>query len=381
MSARRPARLAGTALSLSLIFAGAPAVAQESGPADRSGKAATHVEVTAGTDDSSASLTIALLDQPASRLRDGDGIQDWRYDQLSLTVSTPFDGEDAAPATLDGLADGTKATLRWGRFQGSTRFGLAPTAAAIVAEAKDICIDKATDRHAIAIEALGPAPSADARENVEARHREALTACDRPLNGSSGLVHDYLRDRYNEYLVAQVPGALLDWGIEGSIGYHKFDYVDPATLAPLDEEKIQAATKLFFAYYPSPLATAIIGSVGYELGYDAQDKVTLCPPASGPAPVACTTAAAGPPDRDESLLLSLGLKHRFYGRSGKLLNLAVSPLVTYDALDDVWGVDLPVYFFSDGKSGLNGGLRAGWRSDDKDVAFGIFIGSSFNIFN
>ena len=167
---------------------------------------------------------------------------------------------------------------------------------------------------------------------------------------------------------------------EGSLGYRKFDYVDATNLVELDEERIQGSAKLFFAYYPTPLATAITGSVGYELGYEGQDEVTLCPAASGSAPVICTTASPGAPERDEGLLLSLGLKHRFSGRDGKPLALAVSPLVTYDALDDVWGVDFPIYFFSDGKSGLNGGIRAGWRSDENEVSFGIFIGSAFNIF-
>ena len=334
-----------------------PAAAQDAGPADRSDKAMTRAELTAGTGDSSASLTLVLSGQSSEFRpdRDGDGVN-WDASQLSLTVSTPFDGEsDAMPATLDGLASGTKATLRWGQFRGASRLWLSRAATQIVDEARAECVKKA------------PPTEADAQD----RCRRIPT---------STLVQQYLPARYSQYLNAQVPGGALDWGIEGSIGYKRFDYIDPVALTLHDTGKVQGAAKLFFAYYPRPVATAITGSIAYQRGYEAADAVTLCPAPVGPGPVTCVSGSPGAPERSDGLLISLGLKHRFFGSDGAPLALAAAPLVTYDALDEVWGVDVPIYFFRNDKAGLTGGVRGGWRSDDKKVRFGVFIGAAFSVF-
>jgi hypothetical protein len=334
-----------------------PATAQEAGPADRSGKAVTRAELTAGTSDSTASLTLVLSGE-SSEFRpdsDGDGVN-WSASQLSLTVSSPFDGEsDAMPATLDGLVSGTKATLRWGQFRGASRLWLSRAATQIVVEARAECVKKA------------PPTEADAQD----RCRRIPTTT---------LVQEYLPARYTEYLNAQVPGGALDWGIEGSIGYKRFDYIDPVALTAHDTARVQGAAKLFFAYYPKPVATAITGSIAYQRGFEAADAVTLCPAPGGPGPVTCVSGSPGAPERSGGLLISLGLRHRFFGGDGAPLGVAAAPLVTYDALDEVWGVDVPIYFFRDKKAGLSGGVRGGWRSDDKKVRFGVFIGAAFSLF-
>jgi hypothetical protein len=67
-------------------------------------------------------------------------------------------------------------------------------------------------------------------------------------------------------------------------------------------------------------------------------------------------------------------------RRGELLNFAVAPQVTYDVLDDVVGIDVPVYFLSNSEHGLTGGVRFGYRSDrDDHFSVGVFIGAAFNI--
>lgn len=334
-----------------------PATAQEAGPADRSGKAVTRAELTAGASDSTASLTLVLSEQSVEPRRDRAGeVVKWSASQLSLTVSTPFDGEnDAMPATLDGLASGTKATLRWAQFRGASRVKLSRIAAQIVEEAHAECVKKAQQTEADPQGWCRRIPHED-------------------------LIRTHLPTRYNEYVNAQVPGGALDWGIEGSIGYKRFDYIDPVALTVHDTGKVQGAAKLFFAYYPRPVATAITGSIAYQRGYEAADAVTLCPAPVGPGPVTCVNGSPRAPELSDGLLISLGLKHRFFGRHGAPLALAAAPLVTYDALDEVWGVDVPIYFFRDDKAGLSGGVRGGWRSDDKKVRFGVFIGAAFSVF-
>lgn len=353
----RRGRLLAIALVAVPAISCGTAQAQEVGePADRAAAVTSHAEISASTDDSTASIVLELGGRRLSNRIEGE-INYWRYNQTSLTISTPFDGKkDASPATLDGLANGTKATLRFGSFSGASRSTIAPEMEKIVGEALARC------------------------HEVEASPTARKECDDASTQGRQlWLIQKYLPGRARSALRAQVPASTLDWGIEGSVGYQEFEFVTPATLAQNNSRKVEFGAKAFFAWYPVSAPLAITGSVAYQRGFEAQDEAVLCPAGNGTT-VTCVKAAPGAPALDENLLLAGGLRFRLGGGAGKLPPFAVAPLVTYDAIDKIFGVDVPFYLLANKDGGLIGGVRAGWRSDDKKLRFGVFIGSAFNIF-
>jgi hypothetical protein len=165
------------------------------------------------------------------------------------------------------------------------------------------------------------------------------------------------------------------WGANIAIGYNEFDYRDRNSLAELSQDKVGYAAEAYIAHLFPSGETSISGHVAYELGYEAGKKQILCPFNVGPGPVQCFNDPASPPKKDKSLLIKFDLRHYIGQALGT--SFAIAPLVTYDTSDDVVGVDVPLYVVSDGDFGLTGGIRAGWRSDTKDVVVGFFVGKAF----
>ena len=305
---------------------------------------APQLQLVAGTEDDSASIAFQLPTGPS------------QANSFGIILSTPLNGEDeAAPATLDGLANGTTLTVRWGHFSLSPPGPVqSRRAAELVAKARGICVRRA---------------GADA---------EAIAGCDR--ENSNNLVGLYLNDRENrEYSAQTIRHDASNFGFEVAVGINRFEFVDPATLAESSERHTQWRARIFYDQYLRRPMTAFTLSAGYERAYEAADEEIFCPPNTTNAAVRCVQARGAPPELNESLLISAGFRHRFIGAES-LRNFAIAPLVTYDVLDDVVGVDVPIYFLPDGDGGLTGGVRFGYRSDrENEFSVGIFIGAAFNI--
>jgi hypothetical protein len=344
-----------SAATLAAIFLIAnPAFAQDdgdpgsAGPTDRFGSiGGVTLQLNADSDDDRGSVALEL---PLNRT------QPWRF---GLILSSPLnDDKVAMPATLDGLANGTKLTLRIGRFE------LYPFVGDTNARANQI--------------------EAEARANCRIRRErdhaspEDVAKCDteRP---TSNIIGRYASNRLREYNAMLTPRAPRDFGFEASVSVHDFDFIDPASLAAQSDRKTQWSISGHYTQYFRQSRTALSFSVGYERAYEAADEEVFCPANPNNVIIRCVTASGAPPDLNESLLLSVGLRHHF-ASDGILRHLAVAPTVTYDALDDVVGVDLPIYFLSNSEGTLTGGIRAGYRSDrDHRFSVGIFIGTSFGL--
>jgi len=52
----------------------------------------------------------------------------------------------------------------------------------------------------------------------------------------------------------------------------------------------------------------------------------------------------------------------------------------FEAEDDVFAVDAPVFLWHDANRSLSGGIRAGWRDDTKDFEIGLFVTTPFEFF-
>ena len=303
-------------------------------PADRFGYfEGGELQVSAGTDDDKVTFRVALPTGPSMSSR------------FAFSASTPLHGgDDALPASLDALANGTRATLSWGHFNLPIRRP-DQTTEEIVRKAKQKCIEE------------DPQPN---RCKV-----------------SSYAVYHYKRDSRRAYLKGMGAGG-TDVGVEASVGINDFEWIDPITFLPQKKRHTDWGVAIHGTMFLGGLETAITGSAAYQRAFEAAEEQQLCPAGSTNA-ADCVTARLAAPGRNENLLLSVGLRHRFLTPDATSARLAVAPIVTYDVIDDVWGVDVPVYFVPGANNSLTGGVRFGYRSDrDKKFSIGVFLGTTFD---
>lgn len=303
-------------------------------PADRFGFIeGEQLQVSSGTDDDNLTFRVGLPVGPSMANR------------FSLTVATPLHGaDDQMPASLDALANGTRATLSWGYFD--LKVGRPDQIAMRLRQrAMRIC---------------------RVREPGEVRCRNSAYAMNKYDKKNADM-----EQRHSG------PGA-TDFGIDATVGFNDFEWIDTASLLPQKARRTDWSVAGHIAHYLAGSHTALTASVSYQRAFEAAGETEICSPIDPAAP--CVTASPSAPVRNENFLLSAGLRHRFLLADGKLANLAVAPLVTYDAIDDVFGVDVPVYFVPDAKGGLTGGIRFGYRSDREDkFSIGVFAGVAFNV--
>lgn len=352
MSARLHAALLLSVAGLGLTFA-APATAhpeqsipgpgadtqpvppEEDVPADRFGfTESEQLQISSGMDDGNLTFRAALPTSPSMAHR------------FSLTAATPINGDgDAMPASLDALANGSRLTLSWGYFRLRPRVANAETRR-MVAEARDICR-----------EATNNSPQCDI---------------------SSEVIYNYDRRNWLRYLRMMTAGV-TDVGLDATVGINDFEWVDPISFAPRKDRRTDWSIAAHATHFFRGQQVALTGSVSYQRAWEAVDEQQLCPPNVVDPATQCITARGAGPSRNENLLLSAGLRYRILRPDGTLGPLAIAPIVTYDAIDDIWGVDVPIYFVPGDNGDLTGGLRVSYRSDrDDEYAISAFVGTTFN---
>jgi len=268
-----------------------------------------------------------------------------RDEQWSISFSAPLNKNGNTDlATLDNLASGFKFEIDFSRAGSKLR---APRNATLD-EIQRLAVAECIERGAV--------------------------GCKDPANESDVFQRAYLGDAVVDRGMAIHRGSWR-WGLTAAIGYDKFNYRDATTLQEMSENKVGASGSGYLGYLVPNGLTSFTLRTEYQYGYKAGKNKILCPGNPTNAVIQCFNDPVGPPSKEKSLLLSFDLRH--YLGDGLGVPMAVAPLITYDATDDVLGVDLPLYLVSDGKLGLSGGLRMGWRSDTKDAVFGIFVGKRF----
>jgi hypothetical protein len=99
--------------------------------------------------------------------------------------------------------------------------------------------------------------------------------------------------------------------------------------------------------------------------------------------VACLSGPVGAPARKEKLLTSVEWRRLYVLQPTNPLTtfgiktLGASVQFTYDAHNDEYGIDLPIYLVPNDKGGLTGGVRLGYKSEDHDIVAGVFVGAPF----
>ncbi|HEV8411404.1 MAG TPA: hypothetical protein VGQ30_12905 [Gemmatimonadaceae bacterium] len=111
-----------------------------------------------------------------------------------------------------------------------------------------------------------------------------------------------------------------------------------------------------------------------DRSYHARTSENICTPASfGPSgTTTCASLIVGAPTSVEHVVVSAGAAWSFGG------NGAARVTISHDMQHGVTGVDVPVWVIPDAKSGPAGGVRFGYRTDDKHITVSLFV-SAFKL--
>lgn len=209
---------------------------------------------------------------------------------------------------------------------------------------------------------------------AKARSIAAPALCD------SHWVDANARDRLDDFnRLAVAPGAFaISIAPFGKVGHKEFKYLDAASLAESEETETPWAVGVAVAVQPVLTRRLYVAKFEHQRDYEAQEKRTICPAATG-APVTCLTGALGPPKHDDKDLVTLEFRQRFVDHFG------FSVAATYDIGSEDFGVDVPVYLV--GGEDYSGGIRVGFKREGKstkkdkdDLTVGVFIARSLSLY-
>lgn len=375
------------AAALGALFCAGPALGQDDpvakGSADAAAPLGDHArpakwraEVTAGTENKTASVSVdllRLLAKPASQPNSTRVLDH----ALELTVTTPWDKEnDAFLADLDGLADGTSIGLTYSLLGSSRRAVSSTEQQALHGRAVELCNDDWAAK--LGVKPLAPTATPD---DVVKKREEVAKKCGTLLpdgTDAATLIAKYLSAREQRAYASGFFKDTFSVAFSGKVEFQDFKFVDPTSLAKMKDDKTSWSAGLNLTKYFRASPTAVTFGGAYERAWKSADKKILCPVPSGPTPVECVDSPDAPPTLEDGFKLSANLRTRFFA-GDELSNFAISPKVTYDVTNDVFGAELPIYLVPDKDGGLVGGVKVGYRSDTDDVVFGIFVGTAFGI--
>ncbi len=172
--------------------------------------------------------------------------------------------------------------------------------------------------------------------------------------------------------------------VAGSWRLEDYKFRDPMTLAKGKKRRSDFTAGLAVGYLPRLDSKVLFGgSVEYRNKFKAESNTIRCPTGSTDPSIECFEAAFKPPKQMEQYILS-GLARYLnvdMGLGGEIKG-------SWDAKNNIWGAEIPIYFIANKDNQLNAGVRFKWASGDgepepmggdKDVwNFGIFVSKPFD---
>lgn len=186
---------------------------------------------------------------------------------------------------------------------------------------------------------------------------------------------DNLPEKYKQQLKG-IFGTPLQWGVRFRVGREKHSYLDPVTYSETEEIKTNFAA-VWFNGIVFPDSNLYLGlSYRYQSAFKAGDAQKTCVPIQGsPGALRCYEMPIGAPLKKVSSIFQFEARYFLSPR------FALNPKIAYDISLKAVGIEIPFYFLTEEKKGLNGGVSLGWRSDKKDLGLILFIGNAFKIFH
>lgn len=114
---------------------------------------------------------------------------------------------------------------------------------------------------------------------------------------------------------------------------------------------------------------AVQGAVRWEQSYRARGAQNICTPApfGPPGTQSCDNMVLGAPHNQDRAVVSASGAWSIGG------NGALRLTVSHDLRHGLTGVDLPVWVMSNAAGGLAGGVRFGYRTDDRQLTIALFV--------
>lgn len=165
---------------------------------------------------------------------------------------------------------------------------------------------------------------------------------------------------------------MLIWGVSGKVGAQEHKFLDPVTVTESKDDKTGYSIGAFFALEPLRQKTLYTLAFNHERSYDDADSQILCPAGAGGV-VTCLEGAVGPPTRSTKNIFSVEARRRFG-------SVAAAATLSYDVEAAAFGVEAPIYFITDAKSGFVGGVRIGWTEKEDDFTAKLFVGKAFSFY-
>ena len=284
--------------------------------------------------------------------------------QIKLT--TPITGIDNLKpgSQIDLLSDGTKLTFSFSFLSfGGTADSF--TSGRFQAEIWPATIQKCMEKRG-----EGGANDEEARYNCE--YYTAGSEKDKLRVPTSQFATTYL----DENVINRVLyGDIWRGGLEGSVGFDKFEYVDPATLAKMDPNKTQASGSAFLSWYPAGRTSVLNLRAEYQNGFEAQKEQAVCKPVVIDPAVDCVTGSLMPKHVERA---NLSVEYRqLFDVNSELGSFAISPKATYDTLSSEFEAVFPIYFIPAKAGPFSPGFEVKYSSKTDEVTTGFFVRSTF----
>jgi hypothetical protein len=312
---------------------------------DHAVSALTGAQVTASKGASNVSVKISKVESFS-----GKDPSKAYFSALSLTGSAPLNknGDDTDIANLDGLVNSANIELKYSLFTLSGK--RTPSADDLTKKGDPIC----------------------AKVMATAKEAGNTSECDADLVTKYGSKQD--KADYEGLFWMQSDTHAWIFGPMAKVGHQKFEFIDSTTLAKRSGNETPWSAGAFVAYYEANLNAVFTLTGQYQDSYKDASTGTICPaPGGSSTPVVCVTGAVNGPKETKKKLLSFDAR-RDFGFAG------IGVMSTYDFAENVFGVEVPVYFIKDKDGKFNAGVKGGWRTDTHEFTGSVVVSSTFGIF-
>lgn len=198
------------------------------------------------------------------------------------------------------------------------------------------------------------------------------------LGGSTNLGLTYTGYRFGDPW--KVSSYAWLYGLSLRVGHSTHEYVDPTTLKKAKQRHNTESAAPFAGYVFARKERDVgrlmlLAKIDRQHAYKDADPGALCP-APGAVPLTCATGPLGAPSQVSKRIDTVMARYTNP-------DFALEAIWSRNRDSGVKGVDIPVYLIGTtagerSTQPFSAGVRLGWRSDKREVQYGIFVGTPFN---
>ena len=301
------------------------------------------------------------------------------------TASTPF-ALPAPQVTLETLKEGTEASATIGYARRQTTFRAtfrSPIGKDPAAEASPLLLTGLSDSSNVEFAVT------QIRLFKQYRDTDVLGFCEKfgvPASKCSDAAFAATPDRRRQFLGIALHTMPMLFNARVKVGRQRFDYRDPSTLARGTDRHTDYWFGVSWGTLVAP-ATSRPCTSTTSTSTSPGRSTELCTPIGETGALRCDNAVLGGPTLSEGAVLTLEWRYMAAQPSPPVAGKPAFGLAARFRRDferDISSFEVPIYFLQQRRDKqttpvtLNGGVNAGWESDQGFVAR-IFIGAGFRL--